>query len=61
MTDIGHGRHSLVGHHHLNGLASIQVAFGFIGVELHEIDRIDVEEEDTADEAAGPWKDKRVP
>ncbi len=61
MADIGHGGHLPIGERHHDDLASIQIAFGFIGVELGETDRIDIEEQDAADGSAGPWEDKRVP
>jgi hypothetical protein len=54
MADIGHGGYLPIGDRHRDDLASIQIAFGFIGVKLGETDRIDIEEEDTADGSTGP-------
>jgi hypothetical protein len=61
MADIGHGGQARAIDLHLDGLASIQIAFCFIGIELDETGRVDIEEEDTADNSAGPWEDKRIP
>ena len=61
MANIGHGGESHVGDLHLDDLPSIQIAFGFIGIELEETDRVDVEEEETPDNAAGSWLDERIP
>jgi len=60
MADIGHGIHSSVGDLYHNWLASIQIALSFIGVELNETGRVNVEKEDALDNGAGPWEDKRV-
>jgi hypothetical protein len=61
MADIGHSAHSLVDDLYHNLLASIQIALSFIGVKLDEADQIDVEEQDTMDDGADFWTDKRVP
>jgi hypothetical protein len=61
MADIGHGGHSHIGDLHLDDLASIQIAFGFVSIEMGETIRVDIEEEDTADNSTGPWEDKRIP
>jgi hypothetical protein len=42
-------------------LTPIQIALGFIGVEVDEADRIDIAEEDTADYCARSWEDIRIP
>jgi hypothetical protein len=61
MADISHGSHSHVGDLHFDDLASIQIALSFIGVELEETVRVDVEEEDPADNVAGSWQNVRIP
>ena len=61
MTNIGHGRQSRADDLHLDDLAPIQIALGFIGIEVAETDRVNIEEENAADRFAGPWEEKWVP
>jgi hypothetical protein len=61
MADIGHGSHSPASDLHLDALASIQVAFRFISIEIAETNWVDVEEKAPADNSAGLWEDERIP
>jgi hypothetical protein len=60
MADIRHARDLAVGDLHYNGLASIQVPLGFVGVKLNQAGRVKVEQQDASDNRARLWEDKRI-
>jgi hypothetical protein len=53
MADVSHGRHSSIDDLYHNALTSIQLALGFIGVELNETGKINVEKKNPANSGAG--------